>query len=104
MAVVFLLKEEFVMSNEKDFSIQSKMENIWKSTCQSWENCTEKNIEEFLTECLENNIDPQFCMSWVEQHKAQIPDWTAVSKVSLDWINQHTSTGSPLSIKEDELS
>lgn len=49
----------------------------------------------------ESNIDPQYCMSWVEQHKAQIPEWDAVSKISLDWVNQHTSTGSPISIKDD---
>jgi len=86
------------MSNE--FSTQTKMENIWQVTCQSWQNCTETTIQSFLAECLENNLDPQYCMSWIEHHKTQIPDWFSVSKVSLDWVNQHTSTGSPISIKD----
>lgn len=83
--------------------IQKRMENIWQSTCQSWKNCTETTIQEFLSECLNNNIDPQFCLSWVEQHKSNIPEWSAVSKVSLDWINRHTSTGSPITTKESDL-
>ncbi|MBT2668501.1 hypothetical protein J7J00_23995 [Bacillus sp. ISL-4] len=86
------------MANE---NIQMKMEHIWQDTCGSWENCTETTIQSFLAKSQEGNIDPQYCMSWVEQHKAQIPEWNAVSKVSLDWVNQHTSTGSPISIKED---
>jgi hypothetical protein len=88
------------MSNE---DVQTKMENIWLNTCESWENCTETTIQSFLAKSLENNIDPQYCMSWVEQHEAEIPDWPDVSKVSLDWVNQHTSTGSPISIKEQDL-
>jgi hypothetical protein len=76
------------------------MENLFKSSCGTWENCTESSIQTFLTQCQEKNIDPQYCMSWVEQHKSQIPDWQAVSQVSLDWINQHTSTGSPISFTE----
>ncbi|MDV7766794.1 hypothetical protein [Peribacillus sp. CSMR9] len=88
------------MSNE---NIQNKMENIWQDTCGSWENCTETTIQSFLAKSEESNIDPQYCMSWVEQHKTQIPEWPAVSKVSLDWVNQHTSTGSPLSMKDQDL-
>lgn len=83
--------------------IQKEMETIFKNTCGSWQNCTESTIESFLERCQENNIDPQFSMSWVEQHKAEIPVWSTVSKVSLDWINENTSTGSPISIKEQEL-
>jgi hypothetical protein len=90
------------MSNENDLSIQSKMENLLVSTCGSWQNCTESTIQSFLAQCLENNIDPQYCMGWVEQHKTQITDWPAVSKVSLDWVNQHTSTGSPISFTEHD--
>ncbi|MDM5360645.1 hypothetical protein [Peribacillus sp. ACCC06369] len=86
-----------------DENIQMKMENIWQDTCGSWENCTENTIQSFLAKSEESNIDPQYCMSWVEQHKNQIPEWPAVSKVSLDWVNQHTSTGSPISMKEEEL-
>lgn len=76
--------------------LQTKMESFFSSTCGSWENCTEANIQSFLQQCQEHNIDPQFCMSWVEQHKSQIPDWQSVSKVSLNWVNDHTSTGSPI--------
>ena len=88
------------MSGTNDLSIQTKMENIFNNTCGTWQNCTESTIQVFLEQCLENNIDPQFCMSWVEQHKSQISDWQDVSKVSLDWVNQHTSTGSPVSFTE----
>ncbi|MGE8205651.1 hypothetical protein ACQKP0_13930 [Heyndrickxia sp. NPDC080065] len=91
------------MPNGKDLSLQTKMESIWVNTCGSWQNCTEKTIQSFLVQCQENNIDPQYCMSWVEQHKAQIPEWSAVSKVSLDWVNQHTSTGSPITYNEQNL-
>lgn len=88
------------MTIENDHTIQTKMENLFKNTCSTWQHCTESNIQTFLKQCLENNIDPQYCMSWVEQHKAQIPHWQVVSRVSLDWVNQHTSTGSPISITE----
>lgn len=87
-----------------ELSIQTKMENIWSNTCGSWQNCNETNIQSFLAQCLEYNIDPQFCMSWVEKHQDQIPNWQAVSHTSLGWVNQHTSTGSTISITEDELS
>ena len=48
----------------------------------------------------EKSIDPQYCMSWVEQHSNEIPNWSAISKVSLEWVNEHTSTGSPINIHE----
>jgi hypothetical protein len=85
-----------------EVSLQTKMENVWLNTCGSWENCNQATIQTFLTQCQDYGIDPQFCMSWVEQHQDQIPEWTAVSAVSLDWVNQHTSTGSALSF-DDEL-
>lgn len=88
------------MLNDKENSIHTEMENLFKSSCGTWENCTESSIQTFLTQCQDKNIDPQYCMSWVEQHKSQIPDWQAVSKVSLDWVNQHTSTGSPISFTD----
>ncbi|MFC0273411.1 hypothetical protein ACFFIX_18585 [Metabacillus herbersteinensis] len=88
------------MSNENNPSIQTSLENIWINTCGSWQNCTETTIQSFLAQCQENNIDPQYCMSWVEQHRSQIPNWPEVSKVSLDWVNHHTSTGSPISFTE----
>nr|WP_239549294.1 hypothetical protein [Scopulibacillus daqui] len=79
------------------------MESIWETTCGSWKNCTDTSIQSFLSQCEKNNIDPQYCMDWVEQHKEQIPDWSLVSKVSLDWINQHTSTGSPMTFKDQDF-
>lgn len=87
-----------------ELSIQTKMENIWSNTCGTWQNCNETNIQSFLAQCLDYNIDPQFCMSWVEKHQDQIPNWPAVSDSSLGWVNQHTSTGSAISITEEELS
>lgn len=80
--------------------IKQEMERIWAETCGSWENCTEQNIQSFLEQCSEKSIDPQYCMSWVEQHRNKIPNWSAVSKVSLDWVNDHTSTGSPINGQE----
>jgi hypothetical protein len=87
-----------------DLSIQTKMENVWSNTCGSWENCNEMTIQSFLAQCLDYNIDPQYCMSWVEQHQNEIPNWSAVSETSLEWVNEHTSTGSPISISEQDLS
>ena len=87
-----------------ELSIQTKMENVWSYTCGSWENCNEATIQSFLALCLDYNIDPQFCMSWVEQHKAEIPNWNAVSQTSLGWVNDHTSTGSAISINDEGLS
>lgn len=83
------------MFSGNDQSLQIKMENLFKNSCGTWQNCTDSNIQNFLEQCQQNNIDPQYCMSWVEQHKSQIPDWQAVSATSLEWVNQHTSTGSP---------
>ncbi|MED1472317.1 hypothetical protein [Bacillus salipaludis] len=87
-----------------ELSLQTKMENVWFNTCGSWQNCTETTIQSFLSQCLEYNIDPQFCMSWVEQHSNEIPNWAAVSEMSLGWVNQHTSSGSPFSIHDEDLS
>jgi hypothetical protein len=87
-----------------ELSVQTKMENVWVNTCGTWENCNESTIQSFLGQCLEYNIDPQFCMSWVEEHMDQIPDWTAVSETSLNWVNEHTSTGSAISITEQDPS
>ncbi|WP_075981855.1 hypothetical protein [Bacillus massilinigeriensis] len=80
------------MTNENEISLQEKVEKAFQNTCGSWENCTQSTIQSFLQECFENNIDPQFCMSWVEKHSGQIPEWSEVSMVSLDWMNQHTSS------------
>jgi hypothetical protein len=82
---------------EVNVSFQNKVEEVWQKTCGSWENCNESTIQALLSGCFEQSIDPQFCMSWVEKHKEKIPDWSTVSKKSLNWINEHTSTGSPYS-------
>ncbi|WP_153126621.1 hypothetical protein [Peribacillus tepidiphilus] len=83
-----------------DTSIQEKMEDIWRITCGSWQNCKEATIQSFLSQCYEYNIDPQFCFNWIEQHKNEISNWSTILKTSLDWVNQHTSTGSPISMTE----
>ncbi|MDP4084115.1 MAG: hypothetical protein Q8934_05805 [Bacillota bacterium] len=83
---------------------QVKMENIWANTCGTWQNCNESNIQSFLAQCDEYNIDSQFCMSWVEDHKNEIPNWDAVSVSSLGWMNEHTSTGSPFSTSDESFS
>ncbi|XJZ28892.1 hypothetical protein ACF5W4_08940 [Bacillota bacterium Lsc_1132] len=77
-------------------SIQAKMENIWRNTCGSWEHVNEETIQSFLSQCLEYNLDPQYCMSWIEQHKDRIQNWPSVSSTSLNWVNEHTSTGLPI--------
>ena len=87
-----------------EVSIQGKMENVFSYTCGSWQNCNQNSIQSFLSQCMEYNIDPQYCMSWVEQHKDEIPNWNAVSETSLGWVNEHTSSGSPISITEQGLS
>lgn len=99
------------MTNEHQFSnfinelsIQTKMENVWGITCGTWQNCNEETIQSFLAQCQDYNIDPQYCMSWVEKHQDQIPNWSGVAETSLGWVNQHTSTGSAISINEQELS
>jgi hypothetical protein len=83
-----------------EVAIQTKMENIWANTCRNWQNCNETTIQSFLLQCYDCNIDPQFCMSWVEMHKNEIPNWAAVSETSLGWVNNHTSTSSPYSSDE----
>src|SRR3954452_7104163 len=99
------------MANDSQFSnfideesIQTKMENVWSYTCGSWQNCNQETIQSFLAECLDHNIDPQYCMSWVEQHKDEIPNWSSISETSLGWVNEHTSTGLPISISDQNLS
>jgi hypothetical protein len=87
-----------------EVSLQTKMENIWSNTCGSWQNCNENTIQNFLSQCDEYNIDSQYCMSWIEQHKEQIPNWSAVSDASLGWMSENTSTGSPYSVSDDQLS
>jgi hypothetical protein len=83
-------------------SIQTKMEQILSHTCGSFENCTETNIQTFLTQCYEENIDPQYCLSWVSEHNAKIPNWANVLKISQEWINGHTSTGSAYLFSNDD--
>ena len=84
----------------KDF-IQTKMEQNLFETCGSFENCTETNIQSFLSKCYEENLDPQYCFSWVSEHNAKIPAWNQVSKISQEWINRHTSTGSTFTTTND---
>ncbi|WP_066371291.1 hypothetical protein [Neobacillus fumarioli] len=87
-----------------EVSLQAKLENIWSNTCGSWQNCNDANIQTFLSQCLDYNIDPQFGMSWIEQHKNEIPNWPSVSETSFGWISEHTSSGSPISMHDENLS
>ncbi|WP_216827576.1 hypothetical protein [Alkalihalobacterium elongatum] len=84
-----------------DESIQARVEDNFMNICDSWGNCNEENIQFFLAECYGQSIDPQFCMSWLEQHKEQLPNWSSLSVIAQEWINEHTSTGSPLSMEND---
>ncbi|MFP3123908.1 hypothetical protein OH784_14370 [Ectobacillus funiculus] len=90
-------------TNSTNSSIQGTMENIWRTTCGSWENCNESTVQSFLSQCEQHNIDPQFCMSWIQQHSEQIPNWSAVSDTTREWVNQHTSTGSPISVSKQNI-
>ena len=89
-------KEKGPMNTAAPDFVQETMEEIWRSTCGSWQNCNNENIQSFLSKCLEQNIDPQFCMNWIAQHSDQIPNWSTISNRAQEWVNQHTSTGSPL--------
>lgn len=97
------------MPNQNQFtkspnsSIQGTMENIWRTTCGSWENCNKSTVQSFLSQCEQHNIDPQFCMNWIQQHSDQIPNWSTVSDTTREWVNQHTSTGSPISVSEQDI-
>lgn len=82
------------MQNKNQFET---VEQIWQKTSGNWAHFNESAVQNFLSHCEEKGIDSQFAMSWVEQNKEKIPDWQTVSKVSLEWMNQHTSTGSPIS-------
>ncbi|MGM7722347.1 hypothetical protein [uncultured Metabacillus sp.] len=79
-----------------DGSVQEKMEDIWEKTCGTWENCNESTVQSFLAECEKHSIDPQFCMSWIQEHQNRIPNWQNVTDVTREWVVQHTSTGSPI--------
>jgi len=37
-------------------------------------------------------------MNWIQQHRDKIPNWSAVSDTTREWVNEHTSTGSPVSM------
>ncbi|MBU9713889.1 hypothetical protein [Evansella tamaricis] len=85
------------MSNDQfnprvDSKVQDKMEEIWRVTCGSWENCSTSNIQHFLSQCEEKSIDPQFCMNWIQQHSDKIPDWPLVSDMTREWVIEHTSS------------
>jgi hypothetical protein len=90
--------------NERNNSVQEKMEDIWRTTCGTWENCNETTVQSFLSQCEQRSIDPQYCMSWIQQHNDKIPNWTAVSDTTREWVIQHTSTGSPISGSENNFS
>ncbi|KOP70785.1 hypothetical protein [Priestia megaterium] len=85
------------MLNENQ-SVQETMESFWRTTCGTWENCNESTVQAFLSQCEQHSIDPQFCMNWIQQHRDKIPNWSTVSDTTREWVNEHTSTGSPVSM------
>jgi hypothetical protein len=92
-----MTKENEMINSVDALSVQETMEDIWRKTCGTWENCNESNVEPFLSKCLDHNIDPQYCMNWIIQHSDQIPNQSAVLDKAREWVNKHTSTGSPIS-------
>jgi len=85
------------MLNENQ-SVQETMESFWRTTCGTWGNCNESTVQAFLSQCEQHSIDPQFCMNWIQQNRDKIPNWSAVSDTTREWVNEHTSTGSPVSM------
>ncbi|WP_100407391.1 hypothetical protein [Bacillus solitudinis] len=89
------------MENEHHIkNIENQTVEIFKETCGTWQSCDSENVVTFLNECREHSIDPQFCLNWLEEHKEQIPGWLGFSKMAQDWVSEHTSTGSPISMKD----
>ncbi|MBM7692915.1 hypothetical protein JOC77_002346 [Peribacillus deserti] len=84
-----------------DVPVLRRMEDIWKTTCGTWENCNDVTVASFLSQCEQDSIDPQFCMSWIEQNSDKIPNWSSVSDTAREWVNEHTSTGSPVGFDGD---
>ncbi|MDQ0254663.1 hypothetical protein J2S74_002042 [Evansella vedderi] len=89
------VENQFNQSNV-DASTQNKMEEIWRITCGSWENCSQSNIQNFLSQCEEVSIDPQYCLNWIIEHSDQIPNWASISNNAREWVIDHTSTGNPV--------
>ncbi|WP_409305827.1 hypothetical protein [Peribacillus sp. SCS-155] len=81
--------------NNPTESITNKVEAIWAATCGSWQSSNIGNLESFLKECTSNGIDPQFCMSWLEQHGDSIQSWNSIRYTVQECVNRLTSTGSP---------
>lgn len=82
--------------------ITAKMEDIFKTTCGSWENCNQSNIVSFLSQCYEQGIDPQFCVNWLDEHSNHISQWSDFSHTAQEWVNEHTASGSPIGTPENQ--
>jgi hypothetical protein len=85
------------MNGKNEFNAGQKLEDIWKETCGTWQNCNESTVQSFMAQCEQQSIDPQVCLNWIQKHKEEIPNWPAVSDVTREWVIDHTSTGSPVS-------
>jgi hypothetical protein len=92
------------LNHSTDAFVLEKIEDIWRTTCGSWDNVNESTVQSFLSKCEKHSIDPQFCMSWIQKHNEKIPNWSAVSDTTREWVVQHTSTGSPISNTRDNIS
>ncbi|AGT32005.1 hypothetical protein M493_08650 [Geobacillus genomosp. 3] len=73
------------------------IEAIWRRQCGTWEKSDAACIQSFLAECLHRHLDPQDALNWLIEHRTALPDGDAVVSEALRWVNEHTSTGSPVS-------
>ncbi|KDE48798.1 hypothetical protein [Geobacillus sp. CAMR5420] len=73
------------------------IEAIWRRQCGAWEWSDAACVQSFLVECLQHNLDPQDGLNWIIEHRTQLSDADAVVDAALRWVNEHTSTGFPVS-------
>lgn len=78
---------------------QQRMEEIFEATCGTWKNCNEYNLRFFLYQCYEHNIDPLECFHWLDEHKESMTQWATLAEDVLDWVSEHTSTSSPITME-----
>ncbi|UOE96158.1 hypothetical protein [Alkalihalobacillus sp. LMS39] len=79
-------------------NIKNEIQAIFKETCGTWQNCTEETVLHFLSTCQSRNLDPQYCMNWLEEHKEQIAHWNEFSEAAQEWVNENTASGTPYTL------
>ncbi|MBB6282494.1 MULTISPECIES: hypothetical protein [Geobacillus] len=75
---------------------RAMVEAIWRRQCGTWERSDAACVQAFLAECVARNLDPQDGLNWVIEHRVALPNAEAVADAALRWVNEHTSTGSPI--------